>query len=67
VSTQAATAEHMRRTAVRAVDDPATLNRAARIVRAALNRGVLVPDDLRGDIVKPADLVKPSDLGGTAA
>ena len=59
--TDAATREHMRRTAVRAVDDPATLNRAARIVRAALSRRVLTEDDLRGEIVKP------SDLGGTAA
>jgi hypothetical protein len=59
--TRAATVEHMRRTAVRAVDDAATLNRAARIVRAALSRRVLTEDDLRGEIVKP------SDLGGTTA
>jgi hypothetical protein len=45
--TDAATVEHMRRSAHRAVDDPAQLARAARIVRAALERGRLTPDDLR--------------------
>ena len=55
-STAAATEAHLRKSAHRAVDDPLQLARAARIVRAALERGRLGPDDLRGDIVKPADL-----------
>ena len=37
-STEAATNEHMRLSADRAVDDPAQLAKAARIVRAALER-----------------------------
>ena len=52
--TRAATNAHMRNSALRAVDDPAELARAARIVRAALARRVLTPADLQGDIVKPA-------------
>jgi hypothetical protein len=51
--TQAATDAHKRNSALRAVDDPAQLARAARIVRAALARRVLTPADLHGDIVKP--------------
>jgi hypothetical protein len=54
--TNAATASNMRTAAIRAVDDPATLAKAARIVRAALERGALSPEDLRGDIVKPSDM-----------
>lgn len=46
----------MTNAAVRAVDDPAQLARAARIVRAALARQVLLPADLQGDIVQPTDL-----------
>jgi hypothetical protein len=41
-----ATAEHMRRAAHRAVDDPAQLARAARIVRAALARRKLTLAEL---------------------
>jgi hypothetical protein len=52
-STEAATNEHMRRSAHRAVDDPVQLARAARIVRAALERGRLTQQDLDGDIVQP--------------
>jgi len=44
--TAAATREHMHRSAHRAVDDPAQLARAARIVRAALARNRLTLDDL---------------------
>jgi hypothetical protein len=44
--TDAATIEHMRRSAHRAVDDPAQLARAARIVRAALARRKLTVADL---------------------
>lgn len=47
----------MRNAAVRAIDDPAQLARAARIVRAALARRILTTDDLAGDVVQPADLV----------
>jgi hypothetical protein len=54
--TSAATTAHLTNAALRAVDDPATLARAARIVRAALARHALTPDDLTGDIVKPSDL-----------
>ena len=54
--TAAATAAHLRNAAHRAVDDPVTLARAARIVRAALARQRLTLTDLQGDIVKPADL-----------
>lgn len=61
-STTAATAGHMRASALRAVDDPATLNRAARIIRAALARQRLTLADLQGDIVQPSDLP-----GGEAA
>ncbi|MEV6890345.1 hypothetical protein [Kribbella sp. NPDC051137] len=46
----------MTKAAVRAVDDPAQLAKAARIVRAALARRVLTEADLRGEIVQPADL-----------
>jgi hypothetical protein len=59
--TDAATAGHMRRAALRAVDDPATLAKAARIVRAALARRVLTPRDLTGEIVQPSDLVPTFD------
>jgi hypothetical protein len=52
-STEAATNEHMRRSALRLVDDPAELAKAARIIRAALERGRLTPDDLQGEIVQP--------------
>jgi hypothetical protein len=51
--TRAATDANKRNSALRAVDDPAQLARAARIVRAALARRVLVPADLTGPIVKP--------------
>lgn len=50
-----ARAEHLRRSAARAVDDPAQLQRAARIVRAALARRVLTEEDLRGDVVRSYD------------
>jgi hypothetical protein len=60
VRTAAATAANMRTAAVRATEDPASLAKAARIVRAALKRQALTLADLEGDIVKP------SDLGGAA-
>jgi hypothetical protein len=44
-----ARAEHLRRTAVRALDDPVTLARAARIVREALARKRLTLDDINPD------------------
>lgn len=44
-----ATAEHQRRAAIRAIDDPATLARAARIVRAAIERGRLTAADLAAE------------------
>jgi hypothetical protein len=44
--TAPARAEHERRAAERAVDNPRQLARAARIVRAALARGVIAPDDV---------------------
>ena len=46
-----AQAANQRLAAERAVDDPATLARAARIVRAALARRVLTPEDLLDDVV----------------
>jgi hypothetical protein len=54
----------MRRAALRAVDDPAALAKAARIVRAALVRRVLTPRDLTGDIIAPTDL--DTDRGSAA-
>jgi len=48
-----ARAEHQRRSAHRAVDDPVKLARAARIVCAALERQRLTLDDLRGDVAGP--------------
>lgn len=51
----------LRNAAERAVDDPVALNRAARIVRAALARQALTEADLRGPVVKAAD------VGGTDA
>ena len=51
--TARATEAHIRNTAIRAVDDPAQLAKAARIVRAALQRGRLTSDDLTGDILQP--------------
>ena len=59
--TQAATDAHKRNAALRAVDDPAQLARAARIVRAALARRVLTPADLQGDIVKSSDPSLPDE------
>lgn len=50
----------LRNAADRAVDDPAQLARAARIVRAALARRVLTTRDLQGEVVKPADLHRES-------
>lgn len=47
---------NMRNAALRAVDDPVVLARAARIVRAALVRKALTHDDLDLEIVHPSDL-----------
>ena len=58
--TAPATTAHPTKAALRAVEDAASLARAARIVRAALARQRLTPADLTGDIVKP------TDLGGAA-
>lgn len=44
--TAAATAAHMERAVERALDDPAKLARAARIVRAALARKRLTVEDI---------------------
>ena len=55
----------LRNAALRAVDDPAQLAKAARIVRAALARRVLTPKDLQGDVVKPSDLDR-RDTAGAA-
>lgn len=54
--TAAATTAHMKAAALRAIDDPAALNRAARIVRAAILRKRLALEDLQGDIVQASDL-----------
>lgn len=54
--TAAARAEQLRRAAIRASHDPVTLARAARIIRAALERQALAEQDLRGPIVAPSDL-----------
>ena len=54
----------MRASALRAVDDPAQLAKAARIVRAALARRALTLRDLQGDIVKPSDLLRPTSGDG---
>ena len=54
--TAAARATRMRASAELAVNDPVALNRAARIVRAALARQALTEADLRGPVVNPADL-----------
>jgi hypothetical protein len=50
-NTRPATNAVMRNSALRALDDPAQLARAARIVRAALERGALSKQDLDGPIV----------------
>jgi hypothetical protein len=60
VDTAPARAAKLRNAALRAVNDPPTIARAARIVRAALARRALTPADLTGEIIKP------SDLGGAA-
>ena len=44
-----------RNAALRATDDPVVLAKAARIVRAAIERGRLSKGDLDGPIVRPAD------------
>ena len=63
--TDAATRERLRRHAIRAIDDPVELAKAARIVRAAIQRRRLRLADLDGDIVPaPGDS---DDLGGAAA
>jgi hypothetical protein len=41
--------ERLRQSAVRALDDPIALNKAARIVRAALERGKLTLANLTDD------------------
>lgn len=51
--TAAARREFMTRAARRAADDPVALAKAARIVRAGIERGHLTEDDLRGPIVQP--------------
>jgi hypothetical protein len=48
-----------RKSALRAADDPAELNRAARIVRAGIERGYLTKADLDGPIVQPNRLITP--------
>jgi hypothetical protein len=58
--------QHLTRAALRAVDDPVQLARAARIIRAALARGALSPADLAGEIVKPTDLQKVRHDGGAS-
>jgi hypothetical protein len=50
--TKPAQVANKRNAALRAVDDPAKLARAARIVRAALLRQKLTLADLEGDIVQ---------------
>ncbi len=47
------------KSAERAVDDPAKLARAARIIRAALARGVLTPADLTADAELTSAVVVP--------
>jgi hypothetical protein len=42
-----------RNAALRATDDPVVLAKAARIVRAAIERGKLSKSDLDGPIVRP--------------
>jgi hypothetical protein len=58
--TAAATEAVKQYAAERAIDDPAKLDRAARIVRAALERNRLSIDELLTDD-------RPSDGGGRAA
>ena len=57
VDTSPARAQMMRNAADRAVDDPAQLARAARIVRRALARQRLTLADVQGEVVRPSDLV----------
>jgi hypothetical protein len=63
VDTSPARKQMMRNAADRAVDDPAQLAQAARIVRAALARQRLTLADVQGEVVRPSDLV----AGGRAA
>lgn len=58
-ATAAARAALMRGAAERAVDDPLALQRAARIVRAALARQALTEADLHGPVVQAGDLGGP--------
>lgn len=50
--TEAAITARKQAAALRAVDDPAVLARAARIVRAAIQRQRMTLDDLQGPIVQ---------------
>lgn len=50
--TEAATNERLRRAAVRALDDPAKLNWAARIIREALARNQMTLADLAPEQVE---------------
>jgi hypothetical protein len=45
----AARDEHMRRSAIRALDDPKVVARAVRIIRAGLERQLLTVDDILPD------------------
>lgn len=54
----------LRNAALRATDDPATLARAARIVRAALERGRLSAADLNGQIVASVNDTSAPEGGG---
>jgi len=55
-------AVHQRRAAERALDDPAELRRATRIVMAALDRGVITIDELVEPIHnKPGGTDGPAD------
>jgi hypothetical protein len=49
--TEPARTAYLEKTARRSVDDPVALAKAARIVRAALERGALTKADLDGPIV----------------
>jgi len=53
-NTRPALNAYLTNTAMRAVDDPVALAKAARIVRAALERGKLSKADLDGPVVPVA-------------
>jgi predicted component of type VI protein secretion system len=65
--TAAARAAQMHNAALRAAEKPDQLAKAARTVRAAIDRGKLSTADLTGEVVRPDDLIRRTPASGQSA